>query len=54
MIPSQVALIGEGAFHCCKNLRQVEFPNDSNLPIIDESAFSESSIERIKIPPQVS
>ena len=45
LIPPNIKIIASFAFHQCKNLRKVEFPVDSNLQTIGESAFSFSSIE---------
>lgn len=52
-IPSFIEIIGSCAFNACKKLRYVEFPFDSNLRIIEDRAFSDSSIKCISIPRQV-
>lgn len=48
-IPSNVTRIGESCFSCCKKLRKVEIPDDSNLEIIREGAFSSTKFEKLKI-----
>ena len=52
-IPSFIEIIGPYSFSHCKNLQQIEIPNDSKLRIIGEYAFSFSSITSISIPSNV-
>lgn len=48
-----ITSISEKAFCGRGNLRSVQFPPDSEILIIDRSAFDSSSIEEIKIPPSL-
>ena len=41
------------AFNLCRDLRQVEIPSDSKLQKIEKETFSNSSLEQIEIPSQV-
>lgn len=53
IIPSFIKKIGCFAFSDCMKLKSIEFSKDSELLVIDKSAFSYSSIERITIPSSV-
>lgn len=53
-IPSAIKRIGSCCFQNCKSLKNVQFPDDSKLEVIETSAFSCSSLESIKIPKHVS
>lgn len=50
IIPSTVKYIGPYCFNFCLNLKNVVFPDDSQLISISKNAFSLSSIENINIP----
>lgn len=50
VIPSFIKTICPYAFSHCKKLISVEFEKNSELQIIDESAFNNSSIQRISLP----
>ena len=52
-IPNFIEHICPYSFENCKQLEQVEIPNDSKLQTIDESAFSYSAIKSIRIPSSV-
>ena len=49
-IPNFIERICSCAFDNCKQLRNIEFANDSKLQTINLKAFCESTIENIKIP----
>lgn len=52
-IPPFIKMIGPYSFYYCNRLKAIEFNIDSKLEIIDDSAFSFSSLERIQIPSSV-
>ena len=52
-IPSSIKVIASNAFEYCRSLASVEIPPDLQLQIINESAFSFSSISSLFIPSQV-
>lgn len=52
-IPKHVRIIGEEAFSRCYKLKKVDFPDDSELEIIESDAFGDSFIESISIPAKV-
>ncbi|KAK8883896.1 hypothetical protein M9Y10_042997 [Tritrichomonas musculus] len=53
-IPPHVTYIGKYAFIWCEKLRNFEIPDNTDLQIIDEYAFSRSSLRRIYIPSDIS
>lgn len=53
IIPSFITQICPFAFNNCSKLVRVEIPVESKLEIIDENAFTDSSIESIVIPPNL-
>ncbi|KAK8891616.1 hypothetical protein M9Y10_028831 [Tritrichomonas musculus] len=52
-IPDFVEIIGSLSFSDCKQLRSVEFSNNSNLRIIEKSAFSDLLFDSIYLPPHL-
>ena len=50
IIPSFIKTIGPYSFCNCNNLISVEFAKNSELQIIEKSAFVKSSIQRISLP----
>ena len=52
-IPKSIKYINSNAFFYCKNLTNVDFPNDSELKIIRSGAFSNTNIQKITIPKNV-
>lgn len=52
-IPASVIVIPSDAFRGCKNLRTVEFPEDSKLERINSRAFYGTAITSLKIPDTV-
>ena len=52
-IPDYITKISEGAFAHCYDLREVNFSENSNLQIIEQTAFSYIGIESITIPSHV-
>ena len=52
-IPNFIEHICSCSFENCKQLEEIEFPNDSKLQTIDKYAFSETAIKRIIIPSSV-
>lgn len=52
-IPSNIKIISSYAFCDCLHLKEVIFEENSELEIVEESAFSISIIEKIFIPPNV-
>ena len=52
-IPSFIKIIGSYSFNKCDKLKSITFESNSNLEVIEEDAFSYSSIESISIPPRV-
>ena len=53
IIPLQITKIGEGSFFKCKQFQKVEISKYSELEIIENFSFSETSIEEINIPTTV-
>jgi hypothetical protein len=53
VIPSSVVVLGKESFYWCECLESVTFEIGSRLERIDESAFSESKLKSITIPPGV-
>ncbi|KAK8836917.1 hypothetical protein M9Y10_037443 [Tritrichomonas musculus] len=53
IIPSFIRIISPCAFNCCRDLQKVEFSDDSQLQIIKQNAFSDTSLESIYIPQSV-
>ena len=53
VIPSFIKRISSYAFCDCVSLQKVEFSKDSQLEVIEKSAFSGTSIKTITIPPHV-
>lgn len=49
VIPPSVMAIDVGAFSGCENLKRIVFPNESNLSIINEWAFSNCGLEEIDL-----
>lgn len=49
-IPYRVKEISNGTFNFCQNLKEIEFPENSQLQKINEDAFSNTLIKSIKIP----
>lgn len=52
-IPSFITKIAPYAFDQCTQLQVVDFPDDSQLELIDKFAFNKSSLEKITIPSKV-
>ena len=52
-IPPLLTKIDNYAFGYCEKLVSVNFPENSNLKIIGENAFEETSIKSISIPSNV-
>ena len=50
IIPASVIQICEGSFYYCTSLTQVEIPKESNLQIIENKAFAQTSIKTFMIP----
>jgi hypothetical protein len=53
LIPSTVVVLGKESFYECKSLESVTFESGSRLERIEESAFCESGLKSIEIPPGV-
>lgn len=53
-VPQSVKAIQKSAFCMCKNLRFVEFPENSQLQVIEEYAFESTAIQSISFPPHLS
>lgn len=53
IIPSFIKHTGPYAFYNHQKLTTFIFPSDSKLEMIDDNAFSHSSIKRITIPSKV-
>ncbi len=49
-IPSSVEIIGDRAFHGCKNIEKITFAQNCNLKIISEGAFGYANITEIDLP----
>lgn len=49
-VPASVREIGTDAFRNCKNIKRIQFQNDSALEKIGIRCFQESALERITIP----
>lgn len=47
-IPSFIEIIDSCAFNSCEKLKTIEFTSDSKLRIIENNAFSESSLKKKK------
>lgn len=52
-IPSSIRIIKTFSFSLCKVLKNVTFPLDSELEIIENDSFYESSLEEISLPSKV-
>ena len=52
-IPSEVKIIGKGAFFRCEELQRITFSEDSQLQTIEDYAFKNTSIKSIAIPSKV-
>lgn len=53
-VPQSVKAIQKSAFCMCNNLRFVEFPENSQLQVIEEYAFESTAIQGISFPPHLS
>ena len=53
MIPKHVTKIGKYAFSCCNSLTKIDFQSNSELKIIGNRSFNESSTKSIIIPRSV-
>ena len=53
-VPQSVKAIQKSAFCKCKNLRFVEFPENSQLQVIEEYDFESTAIQSISFPPHLS
>lgn len=53
-VPQSVKFIQKSAFCKCNNLRFVEFPENSQLQVIEEYAFESTTIQSISFPPHLS